>query len=105
MFTGDLKPDLVLTLSASDPVNAHDALSIRVIGIRGGVIAFDHAIDPASAVVSGGKSVITMEWQVEDTANPGYINGQVEVTWPGNKKQTFPFDESIKVERDADYTG
>lgn len=104
MFTGDLKPDLSITLSADSAVDARDALSIRVIGTRGATILFDRPIQPADVTFTGGKSYFVMEWQAGDTDRPGLINGQVEVMWPGDKPQTFPFNTTIEVTRDADYT-
>jgi hypothetical protein len=39
-----------------------------------------------------------MDWQAPDTAVPGDLYVEVEVTWPGSKPQTFPPDDYEVVE-------
>lgn len=103
MFTGDRKPDLVITLSDGDPdgwVDIGDALSIRIIGRRTTEIVFDRS--PTSSTVVDTTSVLTMEWQVGDTDVPGRMQIEVEVAWPGGKLQTFRPSSTVDVVKDFD---
>lgn len=101
MFTGDLKPDLQITLSsAPGGVNIDDALAVRIIGKRGNTIVFDRA--PSDTSVVGETSVVTMEWQVGDTAATGRIDLEVEVMWPGAKPQTFRPSAGVDIKPDFD---
>ena len=96
LYRGDLKPDLVITLTDGDqPVDLSAATSVRIIGMRGSTLAFDRT--PTST--EGG--VVTMEWLPEDTETTGRITVEVEVTWPGAKPQTFrPASNAVDVVAD-----
>lgn len=110
MYTGDLKPDYVVELSDVDPdgavtdVDLSAALSVRVIG----VLTIPN-IDPALTTVaplfdrvasSATGNVVTMFWEVADTAVAGLISTEVEVMWPGSKPQTFRPPELVQVLED-----
>lgn len=109
MYTGDLEPDLEVTLSSSDgPVDITTAVSTRIIGRR--LVSknpdvyeevFDRA--PTSTAVVGDTSVVTMAWVAGDTDDIGRIQVEVEVTWPGARPQTFRADGGVDVRRDFDY--
>lgn len=101
MYTGDLKPDLKITLSASDPVNIDDAVSVRIIGERDGEIVIDRA--PTSTEVVGDTSIVTMLWVDGDTDVPGTIAFEVEVIWPGPRPQTFRPRNGVTIAPDFDY--
>lgn len=101
MYTGDLEPDLEVTLSSRDgAVDISTASSVRVIGRRGSTIIFDRA--PSDTDVVGDTSVVTMEWQAGDTATKGRIQVEVEVTWPGMRPQTFRAAGGVDVLADFD---
>lgn len=103
MGTGDLKPDLEVTLSSPDEVvDTSTAASIRIIGKQDGEILFDRA--PTSDTQVDDTSVVTMEWQAGDTDEPGRITIEVEVTWPGTKPQTFRASGGVDLFRDFDLT-
>lgn len=100
-YTGDLEPPLVVTLSASDPVNITTASSVRVIGRdRTNDIIFDRA--PTDTDVVGDTSVVTMDLQAGDTDEVGRIQVEVEVMWPGSRPQTFRASGGIDVVEDFD---
>lgn len=99
MYTNDLKPDLVITLSGSDPVDLTLATDVKIIGTRLGKPLFTRDPDVAP-VVDGDTSVVTMYWQTGDTARVGTIDIEVEVTWPGDKKQTYRAARGVKVNPD-----
>ena len=102
MYTGDLEPDLEVTLASSGgAVDITTAVSVRVIGRRGEDIIFDRA--PSSTAVVGQTSVVTMSWVDGDTDDIGRIQIEVEVTWPGTRPQTFRADGGVDVRRDFDY--
>ena len=106
MSTGDLKPDLEVTLSSPDEaVDVSTATAVRVIGKQAGAILFDRDLaDGVTAVAVGDTSVVTMEWEAGDTDVPGRIYVEVEVTWPGTLPQTFRLDDDgVRLERDFDY--
>jgi hypothetical protein len=101
MYTGDLKPDLEITLSDPDvPVDISSAAAVRIIGRREGAIVFDRP--PTTTDIGGGTSTVTMAWQVGDTDEIGRIQIEVEVMWPGNKPQTFRADSGVDVAADFD---
>jgi hypothetical protein len=103
IYTGDLKPDLRVVLSDATPDGGVDvgvANAVRIIGKRNGEIIFDRA--PSTTQTIGDESLLTMEWQAGDTDDAGFIQLEVEVTWPGNKKQTFRPSGGVNVATDFD---
>jgi hypothetical protein len=96
MYRGDLEPDLVVTCyDGETPVNLTGASSIRVIGARlNGTLLFSR---PVTGTAQG---VVTMPWQVTDTATEGEIVIEVEVTWPGARPQTFRPGERVSIRAD-----
>jgi lysophospholipase L1-like esterase len=100
MYTGDLKPDLRVTLSAAGPVDVTEAENVRIIGKRGDHIVFDRAPDTQDVV--GDTSVLTMLWQDGDTDTKGRIQVEVEVTWPGDERQTFRANGGVDIYTDFD---
>lgn len=103
MATGDLKPDLTMTLSASDPVDATAATGIRILGRRDDTLIIDRTPDQIAVV--GDTSVLTMLWQDGDTDSIGRIQFEAELTWPGNKVQTFRASGGVDIYRDFDQLG
>jgi hypothetical protein len=101
MYTGDLEPDLKVTLSsATEAVDITTASSVRIIGRRGLDIIFDRA--PTDTIIDGDTSVVTMEWGAGDTDERGRIQIEVEVTWPGTRPQTFRADGGVDILTDFD---
>lgn len=100
MYTGDLKPDLKVILSAAEPVDATTASDVRILGQRDDVVIFDR--EPASVAVDGDTSVVTMVWESGDTDQRGRIGIEVEVMWSGSKPQTFRADGGVDIFDDFD---
>lgn len=98
MYTGDLEPPFEGVLSGRDPVDT-TAVPNRLIGTRGGQIIFDEIITDKTVV--GDTTVVKFDWLVPFTTT-GPIKFEVEVEWPGNRKQTFPACNKFIVKRDAD---
>lgn len=95
MYRNDLKPDLELTLTdGTTPVDLTVATSVRVIGIKDGVILINRTVTGTA------EGVVTMQWQAADTAKVGRIEVEVEVTWPGSKPQTFRPASAVDIEAD-----
>lgn len=91
---GNRLPPLTATLTNDDePVNLAAAAEIRCIGKRHGVLVFDRV------VTGDALGQTTMQWQVGDTDELGYI----EVTWDvidgSGRKQTYPKEgvERVRV--------
>lgn len=104
MFTGDLKPDLMVTLSNPDAVvDISTASSVRIIGRRGDHVVFDRPPDDSD--ITDDTSVVTMYWVDGDTDQIGRIQIEVEVTWPGLKPQTFRADGGVDIRSDFDRLG
>lgn len=111
LYTGDLDPALQITLrdEAGGVLDATDpSVGIRIIGKRLGVPVFEH--EPTSRTLVGENTLLVMEWEEGDTAEPGRIKIEVEVTWPdleipGGRPQTFVGDKPIQILKDADYVG
>lgn len=96
IYRGDLKPDLRITcLDGDAPVDLTVATSVKVIGVRDGVVLFNRAATTATAA-----GVVTMLWQTADTAVTGVIEVEVEVTWSGAKPQTFRPPDVVTVAPD-----
>lgn len=95
LYRNDLKPDLVVTLTdGGTPINLTTATSVRVIGVKSGATLFNRTTTGTSA------GVVTMPWEVGDTDEAGRIYVEVEVTWPGNKPQTFRPHEVVDIVAD-----
>lgn len=89
---GDTLPSLVIDLSGdAGPVDLTAATQIKVLGVRDGSVAVNRSADGDAA------GAVTMDWTTE-TAAAGLIGFEVEVTWPGGKKQTFPADGLVYAE-------
>lgn len=86
---GDLEPPLPLTLTdGDDPVDLSAATTVTVLGKQvGGTKTFGGTL--AERPVDG---VLSYDWVAGDTDVPGTFHVEVEVTWPGSRKQTFPPD-------------
>lgn len=95
IYRGDLKPDLVVTLTDGGvPINLTSAASIRLIGTRLGVVVIDVLVTGTS------QGVVTYLWAEQDTAVIGDIDIEVEVMWPGDKPQTFRPRQRVEVVTD-----
>lgn len=94
----DTAPPLVATLTdAGTPIDLTAATGIKVIGSQAGAVKFSRTVTGSNA------GVVQMPWQAADTATPGVINIEVEVTWPGNGGvQSFPASGylTVIIERD-----
>lgn len=86
---GDAEPALRLTLTGADgPVDLTAATTVRLLlAARNGTLAVDAALAARPA-----NGQLTYTWGLTDTAAIGSYRVEVEVTWPGGRKQTFPSD-------------
>lgn len=95
----DLAPPLRATITdAGVPVDLTPATGIKVIGSQNGAVLFSRSATGTS------QGVVVMQWQAGDTATPGLINVEIEVTWPGSPPtpQTFPPSGTLTVIVDRD---
>ncbi len=93
MKRGDRLPALTLTITdAGAPVDLTAATAIRLI-VRA---AADRSTDPplidATIPARPADGVLSYPWADGDTATAGEYRVEVEVTWPGGLRQTFPGD-------------
>lgn len=98
IYRGDLEPDLRLTLTDGDAgprVDLTGATSVKVIGVRDGAIVLNREATERTA-----DGVVRLEWEAADTATPGAITIEVQVTWPGDRAQTFRPDGVVIVAPD-----
>lgn len=91
MATGDLKPDLKITLD-------DDGTPIDLTGLTLEV----HIEKPDGTVVDraatgDAQGVVTMVWQAGDTDQVGSMRVDVEITWPGPKPQTIRLDDYVTI--------
>jgi hypothetical protein len=97
MKRGDTAPALRATLTDDGtPIDLTPA-TVKVIGKRNGVAVFSR---PATSKNSSG--VATMTWQTADTALPGLIAIEFELTWPDSTVQTLPANGYLSVLIDQD---
>ena len=97
MKRGDLMPPLRGTcLDGTDPVDLSTASAINVVAYTDGATLFKRL------VTGGSDGRWQMLWVAGDTDHAGDLLLEVEVTWPGNRPQTFPADgyETVRVEMD-----
>lgn len=87
---GDQQPPLLINLTDDGlPVDLSSATNIRMI-VRDGP---DSGNPPIIDVTLPGRpvdGVLMYNWLPTDTSRAGKFKVQVEVTWPGALKQTFP---------------
>jgi len=95
---GDLEPDLVLDVTARNPVTGIRgpvdftlATAIRVLGKKNGTLLVDRS------GIGTADGVVTMSWEIADTATPGTITFEVEAMWPGARPQTFRATNKVVV--------
>lgn len=90
---GDLKPDLVMTVSDDARVaDLTDVVSWRLIAVSNGAPVFTDTA-PAVTVPNGAEPwrvKLTHTWQTAETAVARRITVEAEAMWPGSKPQTFP---------------
>ena len=94
---GDTAPALRATLTDNGtPIDLTPA-TVKVIGKRNGVAVFSRA-----ATTKTNQGVATMNWQAGDTALPGLISIEFELTWPDSTVQTLPPAGYLQVLIDPD---
>ncbi len=92
LYTGDLKPDLTLTITDDGvAVDLTVATSVTVIGYLDGVQKFSRA---ATVTAQG---LATMAWVAGDTTTAGVIYLEVVIDWPGAKPQTIRPNEVVEI--------
>jgi hypothetical protein len=97
MKRGDTAPPLHATITDNGtPVDLSTA-TVKVIGTQNGAALFPRA---ATTKTSGG--LITMNWQATDTALPGLISVEFELTWPDSTVQSIPPGGYLSVLIDPD---
>lgn len=97
MKRGDTLPALRATLTDDGaPVDLTAATTIRVLLRRGSTLVINRVVTGTD------QGVVTMPWQTGDTAIAGILRGEVEVTWPDGKVQTWPPTDTFTVEISAD---
>lgn len=102
----DLLPNLVVTLlEGDDPVDLTLATGARFLmrnllaGLKVSAVA---TILDQSVEANLGK--VSYTWVSPDTDTVGKFNGEVEITWPGSKTQTFPAHKYFTVDVQNDLT-
>ena len=103
----DLEPPLRMTLVDRDGarVDLTNAEFVRFIMARRGVNKVDREIDVIADQGVGNEETwgdIELHWQAGETDTRGEYSVEVEVTWPGDRPQTFPESgyERIRIVRD-----
>ena len=86
----------------STPLDLSDALGVRFImrGTGSGQVK----VNAGAVVVDPAGGVVRYDWSGTDTDTPGAYQGEWEISWPGDKKQTVPTTSyhSIDVLADLD---
>lgn len=92
MKRGDTQPPLSITLTDNGAVvDLSTATIIKVKASRNESLLFSRATTGTTL------GVVTMPWQATDTALPGILQIEVEVTWPDGGILTFPADGVLRV--------
>lgn len=102
----DLLPKLVVTLLEGEtPVDLTLATSARFLmrnilaGLK--VTAVADVLDQTNPDNLG---KVSYTWAGLDTDTVGKFNGEIEITWPGGKTQTFPAHKYFTVDVQNDLT-
>ena len=94
---GDLLPQWRATLYDGEAVagNEVDLSPATAVVLIAKNEAGTVVINRRAATSYNASGVVTMDWQVADTATAGVLAFEVEVMWPGSKPQTFPVDDYL----------
>jgi hypothetical protein len=90
---GDLKPDVVITISdsrADADFSDLTTANVRVIGEINGVEVFNSLATVVTPAEDGKSAEVRRAWSAGDTDVVGRMWVRVVVTWPGGPPQTFP---------------
>lgn len=94
---GDQTPALLITLTdAGTPVDLSAANGIRLI-VRDGPDSGNPAIIDAALLGRPTNGALTYQWAPQDTARAGRFKAEVEVTWSGGVRQTFPVSDYAEI--------
>lgn len=85
----DLEPPLVIDVSGSAG-DMNGVESWKVIGKRGSTLVFEDTGPDVDVGTPSTSAVVTHAWAAGETDTAGVIDVEVEATWPGGRKQTFP---------------
>jgi hypothetical protein len=100
-YVGDLEPDVVLVLSADQPVDLSSATSVVVEGSVDGWESVLFTRAPSASVADGVKWRLTMPLEAGDTTAVRVTALRAVATWPGGRKQTFP-GAALDVRKDSE---
>lgn len=93
---GDLEPPLVVDVSGSSG-DLSTVSSWKVIAKRGATLAFTD-VDPVVTLEDPPTAAaVRHNWVAGETDTAGDLSVEVEATWPGGRKQTFPPDGYVTV--------
>lgn len=92
----DLEPPLVADISGSAG-DLTGVVSWRVIAKRGETVVFNDT-SPTPSDVTATTATITHEWVAGETDTVGVMSAEVEATWPGGRKQTFPAGDYLPIQ-------
>lgn len=103
----DLRPDLRVRLLDEDvAVDLTGAASaLFLMRNRRSGLKISAAMTILDQTQDATKGVVSYSWQAGDTAIHGDFQGEVQVTWPGSKPQTFPANGYITVSIGKDLGG
>lgn len=98
---GDTKPYIQVTLKDAD-LNAINLASAAVV-FNMASASFANVIASAAVVTNAANGEVEYRWGATDTATPGKYYGEFEVTYADGKIETFPADNSLKINIYEDY--
>lgn len=102
---GDLEPSLIMDL-VGEGADLNGVESWRVLGkIRGAetlLVDYDATGNVVVDPVDAQKATVTHAWTAPQTATLALLLFEVEASWPGGRKQTFPSIGFIQVRIVAD---
>lgn len=97
---GDLEPALVIDIADSDDqADLNDVDTWRVIGrmVGSATLLFDDTSPDVVVGADAWTAAVTHEWVAGETNTVGTLRLEVEATWPGGRKQTFPSGDYLQV--------
>lgn len=93
---GDLEPPLIIDISGSAG-DLSTVASWKVIGSRAGTVVFTDTSPTVTVGTPTTTAAVKHVWVTGQTDLAGGLQVEVEATWPGSRKQTFPAVGYVKV--------
>ncbi len=98
---GDLKPDIVMTISDARQdadFSILTASDVRIVGEMEDAVIFDSTVDSITPAQDNKSAILRRAWATGDTDEAGVLWVRAIVSWPGAKPQSFPRTGPLRID-------